>query len=118
VRATRSCFVPTSADCLCFLDRFTTLITPAVTTKDAIRYPLTYDPLMDATSDDMRCNIVNGRAKETVTIPAGTSVALGLDNVIYHPGPATLYLGKVPEGETAATWDGSGVNWFKVSGWG
>ncbi|TEB27399.1 hypothetical protein FA13DRAFT_1794798 [Coprinellus micaceus] len=73
---------------------------------------------MDATSDDMRCNIVNGRAKETVTIPAGTSVALGLDNVIYHPGPATLYLGKVPEGETAATWDGSGVNWFKIKNWG
>ena len=73
---------------------------------------------MDATSNNMRCNVVNGPAKETVTIPAGTHIALGLDNVIYHPGPATLYLGKVPEGETAVTWDGSGVNWFKVSGWG
>lgn len=39
---------------------------------------------------------------------------LGID-VMYHPGPATMYLGKVPEGETAATWDGSGKQWFKVA---
>lgn len=31
-----------------------------------------------------------------------------------HPGPTQVYLGKVPSGSTAATWDGSGANWFKI----
>lgn len=69
---------------------------------------------MDATSNDMRCNIISGPAKETVTIQAGDPISLALENVIYHPGPATLYLGQVPKGQTAATWDGSGASWFKV----
>ena len=29
-------------------------------------------------------------------------------------GPFGMYLGKVPDGETAATWDGSGSHWFKI----
>lgn len=26
-----------------------------------------------------------------------------------------MYLGQVPAGQTAATWDGSGANWFKIA---
>ena len=73
--------------------------------------------MVDLASNDMRCNINTGAAKEIVElqVQAGTGIALGLDNSIFHPGPGALYLGKVPEGESAATWDGSGQNWFKVN---
>ncbi|KAG8940125.1 hypothetical protein FRC03_005726 [Tulasnella sp. 419] len=30
-------------------------------------------------------------------------------------GVINVYLGKAPSGQTAATWDGSGSNWFKIS---
>lgn len=53
-----------------------------------------------------------GAATETVSIPAGSSVGFLLDNVLYHQGPASVYLGKAPS--TAAAWDGSGASWFKV----
>jgi hypothetical protein len=33
---------------------------------------------------------------------------------ISHPGPLQFYLAKVPEGKTAADWDGSGDVWFKI----
>lgn len=33
---------------------------------------------------------------------------------IFHPGPLQFYLAKVPSGQTAATWDGSGNVWFKI----
>lgn len=45
---------------------------------------------------------------------AGSSFSFKLDNTFYHPGPGAVYLGQVPSGQTAANWDGSGANWFKV----
>lgn len=62
------------------------------------------------------CNNNNGPANETLTVEAGSEVVFRMrkDDDYYHPGPAAMYLGKVPEGETAATWDGSGPQWFKV----
>ncbi|KAJ2918355.1 hypothetical protein MD484_g2060, partial [Candolleomyces efflorescens] len=86
--------------------------------KTNIRQPKAVDPLLDVNADDMRCNINKGFASQTATIPAGGMVGFELDTVIFHPGPATFYLGKVPEGETAATWDGSGAQWFKIAEWG
>ena len=32
-----------------------------------------------------------------------------------HPGPTQFYLAKVPSGQSAKTWDGSGAVWFKFS---
>lgn len=87
------------------------------TTSDATRIPLTYDPIFDITSTDARCNVNNGPASLTLTAEAGSDVAFGIGEknfYIYHQGPAAMYLGRVPEGQTAATWDGSGANWFKV----
>lgn len=92
------------------------LSTPFVNTSDATRLPKDYYPIYKFMSNDIRCNIPNTPAKLTLPIQAGSNVSfemLGYD-VIYHPGPASVYLGKVPEGETAATWDGSGKQWFKV----
>ncbi|RXW11731.1 hypothetical protein EST38_g14124, partial [Candolleomyces aberdarensis] len=41
-----------------------------------------------------------------------------LDNTLYHPGPAAIYLGQVPGGQTATSWNGAGANWFKIAEWG
>ncbi|TEB27398.1 hypothetical protein FA13DRAFT_1691419 [Coprinellus micaceus] len=98
--------------------RFATLIAPNVTTKNAVRQPVSWNPMVDLASNNMRCNINAGVAKEVVELQAGTDLAFGLDNSIFHPGPGALYLGKVPESESAATWDGSGQNWFKIKNWG
>lgn len=97
------------------IDRFATLIAPNVTTKNAVRQPVSWNPMVDLASNNMRCNINAGVAKEVVELQAGTDLAFGLDNSIFHPGPGALYLGKVPESESAATWDGSGQNWFKAN---
>lgn len=33
---------------------------------------------------------------------------------IFHPGPVQFYMAKVPSGQTAKDWDGSGQVWFKI----
>jgi len=62
----------------------------------------------------MTCGNNPGSASTTLNIAAGGSITWRLDNTLYHSGPASIYLGKVPSGQTAATWNGSGANWFKV----
>ncbi|KAH8118104.1 glycoside hydrolase [Phellopilus nigrolimitatus] len=57
-----------------------------------------------------------GTATETVDVAAGSTIGFILDNTIYHQGPAAIYLGQAPS--TAAEWDGSGANWFKIAEWG
>lgn len=73
-------------------------------------------PVEDLTSTDMRCNVGadSGASTSTYEVAAGSSVGFKADQAAFHPGPAGIYLGQVPEGETAATWDGSGANWFKI----
>ncbi|KAJ6259754.1 Endoglucanase-4 [Drechslerella dactyloides] len=70
-------------------------------------------PVTDTTSTDMRCNVgaLTGGSTGTYTVSAGTSVTLGLDTAVYHNGPILFYLGRVPSGQTAQSWDGSGTNW-------
>ncbi|EPS42243.1 hypothetical protein H072_3775 [Dactylellina haptotyla CBS 200.50] len=72
-------------------------------------------PVTDLTSTDLRCNVgaLTGGSTSTYTVAAGTKVTLGLDTAVYHQGPVIFYMGKVPSGATAQSWDGSGVNWFK-----
>lgn len=60
----------------------------------------------------MTCNVTPGEATETVEVAAGDLVGFLLDTDLYHQGPGSIYLGKAPS--TAAEWDGSGANWFKV----
>nr|WNK12365.1 LPMO [Ceratobasidium cereale] len=74
-------------------------------------------PVTDVNSNDFRCNVgglASGGKTSTTTVAAGSTVGFQSDIPIGHPGPLQVYLGKVPAGQTAATWDGSGANWFKI----
>ncbi|TEB27401.1 hypothetical protein FA13DRAFT_1794799 [Coprinellus micaceus] len=83
-----------------YIFRNVILHTPFLNTSDATRIPKFSYPVYDLDSNDIRCNVpnLNAQAKLTLPIEAGSA----------------MYLGKVPEGETSATWDGSGKQWFKV----
>ncbi|PFH46218.1 lytic polysaccharide monooxygenase [Amanita thiersii Skay4041] len=95
---------------------WTTLIAGSTTTTTAVRQPLSNSPVEDVTSNNIRCNINSGPAPDTVSVAAGSTIGFKLDNTLYHQGPAAIYLGKAPS--TAASWDGSGANWFKIAEWG
>ena len=49
-----------------------------------------------------------------LSVTAGSAVTFTVSPDIYHPGPLSVWLGRVPSGQTAQTWDGSGANWFKI----
>jgi Auxiliary Activity family 9 (formerly GH61) len=66
----------------------------------------------------MTCGLNPRAATETVSIAAGSSFTFKVDNGLGHPGPAAIYLGQVPSGQTAASWNGSGAQWFKIAEWG
>ncbi|KAJ7596485.1 glycosyl hydrolase family 61-domain-containing protein [Mycena floridula] len=101
--------------------RFWQLIGPdgAVTGEyEYVRKPNNYNsPILDLASTDMRCNAGadSGAGTKTMTVKAGDTVGIQSDVAAFHAGPFDTYLGKVPSGETAATWDGSGAAWFKIS---
>ncbi|PGH10914.1 hypothetical protein AJ80_07357 [Polytolypa hystricis UAMH7299] len=94
-----------------------------------IRQTANYDtsnPLLDVTSEAIRCYERPDRAEaETLTVAAGSELAFqvwAINNpyAIGHPGPTLFYMAKVPDGESAATWDGAGDVWFKIAeeaGW-
>ncbi|GLB44351.1 putative glycoside hydrolase family 61 protein [Lyophyllum shimeji] len=92
------------------------LVAGSTTSSTAVRQPLNNSPVTSVTSNDIRCNVSPTPATETVTVAAGSTIGFQLDNTIYHQGPAAIYLGKAPS--TAASWDGSGANWFKIAEWG
>ncbi|KAG6844789.1 hypothetical protein H0H87_003718 [Tephrocybe sp. NHM501043] len=94
------------------------LIAGGTTSSAAVRQPINNSPveLGQVSSNDIRCNVSPGAATETVSVAAGSTIGFNLDNTIYHLGPAAIYLGKAPS--TAASWDGSGANWFKIAEWG
>lgn len=101
-------------------------------------------PVTDLASNDLRCNTgknihlpgvesclpalqlatdlkpstitgATGSGVETTSVAAGSTVSFTLDIAVYHQGPVMWYLGKVPSGQTADSWDGSGTNWFKIA---
>ncbi|EIN11198.1 hypothetical protein PUNSTDRAFT_98263 [Punctularia strigosozonata HHB-11173 SS5] len=96
---------------------FTTLIAGSTTSEAAVREPVNNSPITSATDPNLVCNI-HTAATSTVSVPAGSTIGFKLDNTLYHLGPAAIYLGQVPSGETAATWDGTGAHWFKIAEWG
>jgi hypothetical protein len=65
---------------------------------------------------DIRCgkDASTAFAPDILSVAAGSTLGFAVDPQIQHPGPGLAYLAKVPAGETAATWDGSGAVWFKV----
>jgi hypothetical protein len=73
-------------------------------------------PVTDVTSTSIRCN-VDGATKSapaTMTVAAGSKIGFAVNTEITHIGVMEWYMAKVPEGHTAATWDGSGNVWFKI----
>ena len=63
----------------------------------------------------MRCYEKAGAAiPSTLEVPAGSEIGFTSSASIGHPGPSLFYLARVPEGETAETWDGAGDVWFKI----
>lgn len=97
------------------VDIWTTLIAGGTTSTAAVRQPINNSPVEIGaiSSNNIRCNVSPGAASATVPVAAGSSITFKLDNTLYHSGPAAIYLGKAPS--TAASWDGSGANWFKVA---
>lgn len=72
-------------------------------------------PVTDVTSTQIRCyELAPGTASQTYEVKAGDTVGFTAQTTISHPGPLMFYMAKVPEGKTAATWDGSGNVWFKI----
>ncbi|KAF9039952.1 cellulose-growth-specific protein [Panaeolus papilionaceus] len=95
---------------------WTTLIAGSTTSTAAVRQPVNNSPVTSGTGNDARCNTNPGSASQTVSVSAGSTIGFKLDNTLYHSGPAAIYLGKAPG--SAASWDGSGSNWFKIAEWG
>lgn len=73
-------------------------------------------PVTDVTSSAMTCYQLapGNEGATTVNIQAGSTVKYNVKASVSHPGPITAWLAKVPAGQTAATYDGSGANWFKI----
>lgn len=72
-------------------------------------------PVEDVMSDAIRCDQdPSGSIAETLTVTAGSTIGFVTDSSLYHPGALQFYMAKVPEGDTAASWDGSGAHWFKI----
>ncbi|KAL8289949.1 hypothetical protein RB600_005104 [Gaeumannomyces tritici] len=85
----------------------------------AVRQTTNYQsngPVTDVNSRQMTCyELSPGRgAPLTVDVAAGGTVAYTAKTGISHPGPLSAWLGFVPAGKTAATWDGSGSRWVKI----
>ncbi|PVH97828.1 lytic polysaccharide monooxygenase [Periconia macrospinosa] len=69
----------------------------------------------DVSSTQMRCYTNSNRgASNTQSVAAGSTVTFKATPNIFHQGPLQFYLAKVPSGQSAATWDGSGNVWFKI----
>jgi len=102
--------------------RFHTLLVNDEQSTAAVRLASSLDPIyvQELPTLDMACNRDLTPATETKEVEAGSFVGLSLDpgHSIFHDGPGAMYLGRVPPGETAATWDGSGKHWFKIEEWG
>ncbi|EAA30230.1 fungal cellulose binding domain-containing protein [Neurospora crassa OR74A] len=73
-------------------------------------------PVADVTSESMTCYELNpGKgAPKTLSVAAGSNYTFVVGDNIGHPGPLHFYMAKVPEGKTAATFDGKGAVWFKI----
>ncbi|KAI8308342.1 hypothetical protein K4K59_010168 [Colletotrichum sp. SAR11_240] len=74
-------------------------------------------PTDGVSSTQIRCYEADPADRGTVTtipVTAGSTIGFAANSVVGHPGPASFYMAKVPSGQTAATWDGSGAVWFKI----
>ncbi|PSN63120.1 magnesium-bound glycoside hydrolase 61 isoform E from Thiela Terrestris [Corynespora cassiicola Philippines] len=93
---------------------------PALTGTSDWQYVRTTDNqysnagVSDVTSNQIRCYTTGAKSAQTMSVAAGSSVGFKANPNIFHPGPLQFYMAKVPTGQNAATWDGSGQVWFKI----
>jgi len=75
-----------------------------------------HGPVTDVTSSQMTCyQLASGNEGAlTMNVTAGSTFTFSVDPQIQHPGPLSFYIGQVPSGQTASTWDGSGAHWSKI----
>ncbi|KAJ4357474.1 uncharacterized protein N0V89_002050 [Didymosphaeria variabile] len=71
-------------------------------------------PVTDVSSNLVRCYTSSNKGVATQSVAAGSSVTFKANQAVFHQGPIQFYMAKVPSGQTAATWDGSGNVWFKI----
>lgn len=70
----------------------------------------------DVTSKDIRCfELSPGTGAPSVAnVTAGQQLTYNIEPNLYHPGPMSFYLAKVPTGQSAKTFTGDGNVWFKI----
>ncbi|KAI0390762.1 glycoside hydrolase family 61 protein [Xylariaceae sp. FL0594] len=73
-------------------------------------------PVTDVTSEQIRCYQLapGNEGAKTMTVKAGDTVGFTAESSVSHPGVLQFYMAKVPAGQTASSWDGSGAVWFKI----
>ncbi|KAI1383917.1 glycoside hydrolase family 61 protein [Hypoxylon trugodes] len=73
-------------------------------------------PVTDVTSEQFRCYQLapGNEGAKTMTVAAGSTVGFTADASVSHPGTLQFYMAKVPSGQKADSWDGSGAVWFKI----
>ena len=72
-------------------------------------------PVTNVNSDAIRCYQAGaGGSTGVFKAKAGGSISWSANPNIYHPGALSAYMAKVPAGQSASSWDGSGSVWFKV----
>lgn len=57
---------------------------------------------------DLRCNVNASATTQTLTVQAGSKLGFIVPNILYHPGPTTGWMARLPEGKKIEAWDGSG----------
>ncbi|KAK1979549.1 family 61 glycosyl hydrolase [Colletotrichum cereale] len=75
-------------------------------------------PTDGVSSTQIRCYEADAKDRgtvQTVPVTAGSTIGFAANSNVGHPGPMSFWMAKVPAGQTAATWDGSGAVWFKIS---
>lgn len=72
-------------------------------------------PIQDVTSEALRCYEIDPfPTTSTTSVSAGSTVGFKLDTTIIHPGPLLVYMAKAPSGTSAAAFNASGEDWFKI----
>ncbi|EGS22278.1 uncharacterized protein CTHT_0017990 [Thermochaetoides thermophila DSM 1495] len=73
-------------------------------------------PVTDVNSDQIRCyeRIPGQGAQGIYNVTAGSVLNYNARASISHPGPMAVYIAKVPDGQSARTWDGKGRVWAKI----
>lgn len=72
-------------------------------------------PVTDVKSKDIRCyELSPGKPSETYNVTAGSTIGFNANPNIYHPGPLSFWLARVPDGQSFSSFDGDGNVWFKI----